>query len=133
MGKFRNIFIKALGGYTKKEYNRVEMKYQGLLDSRTDNQSTFIANEYIMRVLEDLDKFAKKELYGIPSDNWASRMFNVIHNNYLRVLIRYVHTRSNVLYRLDTTLDTSNVFSNVLKEENNENDLFILNNKDWEI
>lgn len=132
MRKFKNFIIKALGGYTKKEYNRVERKYQGLLDSKTDSTATYIANEYMMKVLGDLDKFAKYELYGYP-DKWANRMFNVIHNNYLRIMIRYVHPRSSSLYKLDTTLDTEKGFANILREENNTEDLFILNNNDWEI
>lgn len=132
MGKIRNLCIKALGGYTKKEYNRVESKYQGLLDSKTDTSAAYIANEYMMRMLSDLDKYARNELYGIMPDLWAKRMYNVIHNNFLRIMVRYVHSRSNMIYKLDTTLDVPKQFSNILHVENNEDDLFILQNNDWE-
>lgn len=133
MRRFKNFIIKALGGYTKKEYNRVERKYQGLLDSKTDSVSSILANESMMKILGDLDKFAKNELYGNLLDTWTSRMFNVIHNNYLRIMIRYVHPGSTSIYRLDTTLDTEKGFANILKEENNSEDLFILENNDWEV
>ena len=133
MRKIQNTLIKLLGGYTKKEYTRIEQKYQGVLDSKTDNKCTLIANEYIMRVLQDLDNYARTELYGIPSDTRAFKMFNIIHNNWLRVMIRYVHSSSTCIYRLDTTLDKPKQFANILHEEHNESDIFILNNNDWEV
>lgn len=116
----RNFLIKLLGGYTKKEYQRSEQKYQGLLDSITDNKSAYLCNEYIMRTLQDLDSYARSELYGVPSDSWAHRMYNIIHNNMLRVMIRYVHSKSSLIYKLDTTLDSDKQFESILKSENKE-------------
>lgn len=132
MISLKNYLIKALGGYTKKEYRRVEQKYQGLLDSKTDETSVHIANEYMMRILQDLDRFARKELYGSMPESWASRMYHVIHNNLLRIMVRYVHSKCSSIYKLDTTLDSPNQFTDILKEEKFE-DLFILSNDDWEV
>ena len=129
---FKSLLIKLLGGYTKKEYNRVEQKYQGLLDSKTNDTSIYIANEYMMRILQDLDRFARTELYGSVSESWASRMYNVIHNNLLRIMVRYVHSKCNCIYKLDTTLDSPNQFAGILKEEKSD-ELFILSNDDWEV
>lgn len=131
MGKIRNVLIKSLGGYTKKEYTRIERKYQGLLDSKTSTDSVYITNEYIMRCLKTLDDYARKELYGLPSDSWAAKMFNVIHNNWLRVMVQYIHQKSNVIYEVDTTLDNKKIFSPA-HENKNDDDLFILNNDNWE-
>lgn len=133
MRKIKNFLIKLLGGYTKNEYHRIERKYQGLLDSKTDDKSVYISNEYIMRCLQTLDKYAKEELYGIQTDLWASKMFNIIHNNWLRVMIKYVHSKSNVIYTVDTTLDKNNQFADIIKSENIEDHLFILENNDWEV
>lgn len=131
MGKFKNLLIKSLGGYTKKEYTRIERKYQGLLDSKTNADVVYICNEYIMRSLKILDDYARNELYGLPTDSWTAKMFNVIHNNWLRVMVQYIHQKSNVIYTIDTTLDGKKIFSPE-HENKNDDDLFILSNDNWE-
>lgn len=120
MGLIKNLIIKSLGGYTKKEYNRLTNKYQALLDSKTDNTCSFMCNEYMMRLLQSLHLYTRT-LYGQP--DWAEKMYNVIHNNYLRIMIRYVHQHSSIIYTLDTTIDNKNEFIQVLRDDKNEEEI----------
>ena len=122
--------IKILGGFTPKEMERRDQYYKGIIDSMTDNASVAIANEYMMRLLADLDRFARIDLFG--SSTWGSRMYNVIHNNLYRLMIRYVHSKSSCIYKLDTTLDSPDEFVNILKEDSDAESMFILQNKNWE-
>ena len=69
----------------------------------------------------NLDRnYARKELYGLPSDSWAAKMFNVIHNNWLRVMVQYIHQKSNVIYEVDTTLDNKKIFSPAHENKNDD-------------
>ena len=112
----RDCIIHLLGGYTKKEYNRIQEKYQALLDSNTNNKSAILCNEYMWRLLRDLDNYATTYLYGLVPDVWADKLYNVIHNNWLRMTARYIYVSSTIIYRLDITLDSKDQFLNVLKE-----------------
>lgn len=120
----RNKIIKLLGGYTPKEYQRLENKYQGLLDSKTTLETSKIVNEYEERILRDLYHYAKS-LYG--SAQWSERMYNAIRNNWLKVRVRYVDCGSPMYYKFDNTLDGKNEFTNILKEEDPDK-YFILEN-----
>lgn len=127
MGLIKNFIIRSLGGYTKKEYNRLSRKYQGLLDSKTTSDSSFICNEYIYRALRALDTYAQQNLYGASSDVWASKMYNVIHYNMLRVLVLYVNTHSSAIYNLDTSLEHKSILGKV--DSTLEEEFFILENE----
>lgn len=131
MGIIRNILIKRLGGFTPKEMERKDQYYRGIIDSMTDSASIAIANEYMMRLLADLDRFARVDLFG--SSTWGSRMYHVIHNNLYRLMIRYVHSKSTCAYKLDTTLDSEDQFINILREDNDLDSIFILENTNWEV
>lgn len=115
--RIRNKLIKLLGGYTNKEYLRIERKYQALLDSKSDATTVKICNEYIYRTLCSLDQYARKELYGLLPDMWAKRMYNIIHNNMLRILIRYIHANSATFYYIDTTLNDKDEFKKIIQQE----------------
>ena len=115
--KFKNWLIHLLGGYTYKEYTRIERKYQALLDSKANDVNIKLCNEYIYRALFSLDAYARTVLYGIPSNEWAKKMYNVIHNNLLRIVMRYISTGSAVVYSIDTTLDNKNEFIKVIKSD----------------
>ena len=108
--------IKFLGGYTEKEYSRVERKYQGLLDSKSDMQTVKVVNEYLLRMLRSLH-FYSKSLYGLQSNEWANKMYNVIRNNYIRMIIRYVNSQASVIYTFDTTLENDKQFEDIITKE----------------
>ncbi|MGN0144130.1 MAG: hypothetical protein ACI398_04055 [Clostridium sp.] len=114
--KFKDWLIHSLGGYTKKEYTRVERKYQALLDSKTDTTNIKLCNEYIYRTLITLDNYIKN-LYGISSNEWSQRVYNVIHNNLLRIITRYISVGSSVIYTIDTTLESKDEFLKVLQND----------------
>ena len=116
----KNKIIKFLGGYSSKEYLRIERKYQALLDSKSNYSTVKICNEYIYRALNKLDRYAKEELYGLNSDSWSNKMYNVIHNNMLRILIRYLNTNSSVFYHIDVTLDKYQEVKNIIINDNKE-------------
>lgn len=44
-------------------------------------------------------------------------MYNVIHNNLLRIVMRYISTGSAVVYSVDTTLDNKDEFIKVIKSD----------------
>ncbi|MCF0199366.1 MAG: hypothetical protein HUK02_08600 [Bacteroidaceae bacterium] len=115
MMTLRERIIKQLGGYTSKEYTHIERRFQSLLDSKTTNTCVELCNEYIWRVLNDFDKYAQKTLYGLPPHKWSAMMYNVIHNNTLRILIRYLNVGSSVIYRLDTTLDSEDQLKDLME------------------
>jgi len=117
----KDFIIKLLGGYTQKEYTRIENKYQALLDSKSNDVTSKLVNEYIERTLKDLYEYART-LYG--SYYWADKMYNVLKNNWLRVRVRYVDCGSSIYYKVDTTLDSVDQFVNILKKDglrNNSN------------
>lgn len=116
MGRIRDRIIKLLGGYTKKEYTRAERKYTALLESKTTDTTVQVANERMYILITDLERFASS-LYGEQSNIWAKKIYNVIHNNRLRLLVRYVNPGANILYRLDTTMDKDKEFEKIMKDE----------------
>ena len=64
-----------------------------------------------------MDNYATKYLYGLVPDAWAEKLYNVIHNNWLRMTSRYIYANSSIIYRLDITLDKKNQFVDILKED----------------
>lgn len=113
----KNFIIHLLGGYTHKEYTRVERKYQALLDSKSNTVNVKLCNEYIYRTLFSLDTYARTILYGIPSNEWSKKMYNVIHNNLLRIVVRYLNTESSIIYMLDTTLEEKDEFKKIIEKQ----------------
>lgn len=108
MSKLKNKIIRWLGGHTDAEYQRLDNKYQSALSNNIDKNTVQICNQYIYRTLEALDAFAQEKLYGIPSAEWAQEMYNVIHNNKMKVFIYHVQNFDNdsSIYKVNTSLST---------------------------
>ena len=44
-------------------------------------------------------------------------MYNVIHNNLLRIVVRYLNTESSIIYMLDTTLEGKDEFKKIIEKQ----------------
>ena len=95
------------------------------MDSKTDHTCVQLCNEYIYRIIDQIDKYMQS-LYKTEANIWCDKVFNYVKNNKYRVLIQYIHTKSCSIYKMDETLVEKGQLINSLKDDQTLQDFFIL-------
>ena len=96
--------IKALGGYTYKEYQDLQNKYEKALAVNSQYKAIQLCNETTQQNFRALERFTRS-LYNTPLEEWARKMYNVIHNNYLHITIFYLGNKDrHTIYKFNPNL-----------------------------
>lgn len=102
--KIKEKLIKLLGGITYNEYRDLYKKYNKLLNESSNDKTIQVCNETTFKNLTILEDYMRS-LYGIPLEEWSDKIYNIIKNNRIRVLVYHLSDpKSHIIYKINIGL-----------------------------